>query len=146
MFEHIRKKLPWRVREERKRKEKFVKRLQEPGHGSPKVRFKNASNIPAGAMILLQDYSDGSMTNAIYAGNDNWLLCGDGSSNSIHSTKTTVEFEDLLTEKRNKATAKAKFLILDQNELLNIDYSAHNNTMGFSKIQWTSIGNDEEED
>jgi len=141
MFEHIRKCFPWRVREERKRKEKFIKKLQEPGHGLPKIRFKDIKKIPAGAMIMLQDYSDGSMTTALYSGNA-WLTYGIG-SRSI--AMTTVEFEDLLTAKRNKATKTAKFLILDASQLLDINYLKHPSTAGFGKIQWHSIGNDEDE-
>ena len=148
MFEHIRKQFPWRTRTKRKLKEKFVRKLQEPGHGSPKIRFKDSSKIPAGAIILLQDYSDGGMTNAIYTGSGNWMMFGNHPTKNATArptTMTTTEFEDLLTEKRNKATAIDKFLILDTNLLLNIDYSKHPSNVNFSKVLWHEIGNDEDE-
>ncbi len=141
MFEYIRKHLPWRVRGERERKENFIKRLQELGHGQPKIRFKNIRKIPDGALIMLQDYSDGSMTVAIYS-SLKWLMHG---TNGRPAAITSIEFEDMLTEKRNKATATAKFLILDDNQLLDINYLAHPSTAGFAKVRWHDIGNDEDE-
>ncbi len=140
MFEHIRKHLPWRIREERKRKEAFVKKLQEPGHGQPKIRFKNISKIPAGAMIMLQDYRDNSMITSVYTGSG-WHMIG---TSGRATSMTNIEFEDMLTEKRSKATATTKFLILDDNRLLDINYLAHPSAAGFSKIQWHDIGNDED--
>ena len=149
MFEHIRKKFPWRIRAERqRRKEEFVKKLQR-GCSQPKIRFKDASNIPTGVIILLHDYSDGTMLNAIYTGSGNWHIYGNTSSKNTSVgpvSMTTIEFEDLLTEKRNKATStKDKLLISDENKLLNIDYSAHKSNAGFSIMPWQSIGNDEDD-
>ena len=150
MFEHIRKKFPWLDREERKRKEKFVKKLQEPGHGQPKIRFKDVSKIPMGVILLLQDYSDGTMINAIYTGSSKWMIYGNSplhNASALPKFMTTIQFEDFLTEKRNKATAKDKFLIMDENRLLNIDYKKPNiaSAMGFSKVSWHDIGNDEDD-
>ena len=152
MFERIHKYLPWHKRKERKRKEKFIKKLQEPGHGQPKIRFYDATKIPAGYILMLQDYRDGSMSNAIYTGAGKWMLYGDSPvKNGISPTKmmTTIELEDLLTEKRNKATAKDKVLIYDQSQLLNINYvkssSGIFSDMGFNKLDWHSIGNDEDD-
>lgn len=141
MFEHIRKKFPWRDREERKRKEKFIKKLQEPGHGLPKIRFKNIKSIPSGAIIMLQDYRDDSMLTAVYTGNT-WHTFGITGRLTI---MTNLEFEDMLTEKRNKATATTKFLILDDNKLLDINYLEHPSAGGFSKVQWHDVGNNEDE-
>lgn len=146
MFEHIRKKFPWLDRAERQRKEDFIKKLQEPGHGKPKIRFKNINKIPVGAMIMLQDYGDGSMVTAVYSGNG-WFMMGTNSpGGSVRPTTVlSIEFEDMLTEKRNKATATSKFLIVDDNQLLNINYIKHPSNAGFHKIQWHDIGNDEDE-
>lgn len=138
MFEHIRKHLPWRIREERMRKEKFIKKLQDPGHGQPKIRFKDAVKIPSGAMIMLQDYRDNSIMTAIYSG-QTWMTY---ETYGKPTALSIIEFEDLLTEKRTKATATDKFLIHDANQLLNIDYSAHNSISGFNKIQWINVGNE----
>lgn len=137
MFEHVRNWLPWRERA--KRKADFIKKLQEPGHGQPKIRFKNINKIPAGAMIMLQDYRDNSMITAVYTGSE-WHMMG---TSGRPTTITNIEFEDMLTEKRSKATATIKFLILDDNRLLDINYLAHPSSGGFSKIQWHDIGNDE---
>jgi len=137
MFERWCKKLPWRVRSERKLKEDFVKKLQYPDHGKPKIRFKNINKIPDGAMIMLQDYSDNSMTTAVYTGSA-WFMLG---TSGKPTTITSIEFEDQLTEMRNKATATAKFLILDDNQLLDIDYINQPSTIGFAKIQWHNVGN-----
>ena len=151
MFERFLKNLPWRVLEERKRKAKFIKKLQEPGHGQPKIRFYDTTKIPAGYILMLQDYRDNSMSNAIYAGNGNWILYGDSpvkNGLSPMKTITTIELEDLLTEKRNRATAKDKVLIYDQSQLLNINYTKSSNgifsDMGFNKLDWHSIGNNED--
>lgn len=152
MFEHIRENLPWRKRAERQRKEKFVKKLQEPGHGQPKIRFYDATKIPAGYILMFQDYSDGSISNAIYTGNGKWMLYGDSpakNSTSPMKTLTTIELEDLLTEKRNKATAKDKVLIYDSSQLLNINYTKSSSgifrDMGFNKLAWYDVGNNEDE-
>lgn len=148
MFEHVRRWFPWYERA--RRKADFIKKLQAPGHGKPKIRFKNISKIPAGVMLLLQDYSDGTMLNAIYTGSGDWMVYGNGPLLNISGRPkmmTSMEFEDFLTEKRNMATGKDKLLIMDESQLLNIDYKkAHvANAMGFSKMAWHDIGNNEEE-
>lgn len=139
MFEHVRKWFPWHERA--KRKTEFIKKLQEAGHGQPKIRFKDASKIPVGAMIIIQDDRDGSLLTAVYIGTK-WHMVGTNNKSTIIST---VEFEDMLTEKRNLASKKDKCIIFDQNELLNIDYDAHSSLAGFSKVQWLKIGNDDDD-
>jgi len=141
MFEYIRKYLPWRIRE-RKNKENFIKTLQEPGHNKQKVRFKNINKIPVGAIILLQDYSDNSIITTVWHGS-RWSMLGSNSSRL--RTITSIELEDILTEKCNKATATAKFLIFDSSQLLDINYKKYPSTAGFAKVQWHDIGNNEDE-
>ena len=101
---------------------------------------------------MLQDYRDGSMSNAIYTGAGKWMLYGDSPVNNGTTRSkmvTTIELEDLLTEKRNKATAKDKVLIYDQSQLLNINYTKNSSgifsDMGFNKLDWHNIGNNEDE-
>lgn len=140
MFEHVRKLFPWKTRAERK--QDFVKKLREPGHGIPKVRFDTAKTMQAGAMIMIHDYGTADVISAVYDGR-NWMLASTSSTRPV--VKTCVEFEDLLTDMRNAATAEDKILIHDSQEYLDIHYLEHPSLGGFHKIQWTEIGNGEED-
>jgi len=139
MFEHVRKLFPWKTRAERK--QEFIKKLQEPGHGIPKVRFKKTKTVPAGAMIMIHDYSTNDVISAVYAGR-NWLIA---STLSKPVTKTSVEFEDMLTDMRNAATTEDQLLIHDSLECLDINHLQQAPSLGgFHKLPWTKLSNEED--
>ena len=103
MFEHVRRLFPWKTRAERK--QAFIKKLQEPGHGIPKVRFDKTKTLVAGTMIMIHDYNTNDVISAVYDGR-NWMLATTSSTRPV--IKTSVEFEDFLTDMRNAATAEDK--------------------------------------
>lgn len=85
MFEHIRKKLPWRAREERKKE--FVKRLRGK-------RYVKALNVPDGAMFTICNEATAEM-NCVVRASGKWLLWGTAEQISSLSDR---ELESYLIE------------------------------------------------
>lgn len=140
MFEHVRKLFPWRTRAQRK--QEFIKKLREPGYGIPKVRFDKTKTLVAGTMIMIHDYSTNDVISAVYDGR-NWMLASTSSTRPV--VKTSVEFEDMLTDMRNAAAAEDKLLINDSLECLDIDHLQHVPSLGgFHKLHWKDLSCDEE--
>ena len=141
MFEHVRRLFPWKTRAERK--QAFIKKLQEPGHGIPKVRFDKSKTILSGTMIMIHDYSTNHVISAVYDGR-NWMLASTATARPV--VKTSVEFEDMLTDMRNAATETDKILINDSLECLDIHNLQHVPSLGgFHKLHWKDLSCDKDE-
>ncbi len=102
MFEHIRKKLPWRAREERKKK--FVKCLKGK-------RYVKALNVSDGAMFTICNEATAEMYCVVRA-NGRWFLWGTTSKITELSDR---ELEDYITEQFDIVTSTGRSLrIVDE--------------------------------
>jgi len=119
MFEHIRNWMPWNERE--RRKKEFVEKLRHPHHGKLKVRFKNISSVPIGAMIMVTNDRTADITTAVLLSSNSWAVYG--TSLKKPETKTTVDLEDFFTDIRCLAKKEDELHFLDSAQLLDINYA-----------------------
>lgn len=102
MFEHIRKKLPWRAREERKKE--FVKRLKAK-------RYVKALNVCDGATFTICNEATGDVQCVVRVGTS-WFIWG---TTACIGKLSNAELEHYLTEQTDIVTALKKNLrIVDE--------------------------------
>jgi len=120
MFEHVRNWLPWNERE--RRKKEFVKKLQHPHHGKLKVRFKNISKVPIGAIIMLSNSRTHHITTAVLLSANSWAVYGTN-VNENYTVKTSVDLEDFFTDIRVLATDENELVFNDPGQYLDVNYN-----------------------
>lgn len=117
MFEHVRNLFPWYERA--KRKTEFVRKLQDPMLGKPKVRFKSISTILVGTDLIISNNSTGDVLSAVYIDTNNWLTYG---TSFKPKNITNIELEDLLTEMRGNVSKDDDLIFYDSGLLILEDH------------------------
>ncbi len=102
MFEHIRKKFPWRAREERKKE--FVKRLRGK-------KYVKALNVCDGATFTICNEATGEVQSVVRI-NGAWFMWG---TTAFHKQLSNADLEHYLTEQTDIVTNLGKSLrIVDE--------------------------------